>query len=162
MKLANIKRPLKNKKGFTLIEIIVVLIIIAILVAVSIPTMLGFVNEARGRAFAADARVGMIAAQSVVTELRAAHPAVAVATSGNYGAAPGTALNAHPVFVRMVGSSAEAARFTHFQVNDTDYRVEGLIYTVAGEWSIRIIDGRTDIRRITGTVVAYTNFTEAV
>ena len=36
----------KNKKGFTLVEIIVVLVILAILAAAAIPTMLGFVNDA--------------------------------------------------------------------------------------------------------------------
>lgn len=36
---------IRNKKGFTLIEIIVVLVILAILAAAAIPTMLGFVNS---------------------------------------------------------------------------------------------------------------------
>lgn len=34
-----------NKKGFTLVEIIVVLVILAILAAVAVPTALGYVDE---------------------------------------------------------------------------------------------------------------------
>lgn len=36
----------KNKKGFTLVELIVVLVIIAILAAVLIPTMSGYIKRA--------------------------------------------------------------------------------------------------------------------
>lgn len=57
-----------NKKGMTLIEVLVVLVILAILAAVMIPTMLGFVNEARGKAYIAEARTCYIAAQTIATE----------------------------------------------------------------------------------------------
>lgn len=36
-----------NKKGFTLVEIIVVLVILAILTAIAVPSVLGYVNEAK-------------------------------------------------------------------------------------------------------------------
>ncbi|MEG2449776.1 MAG: prepilin-type N-terminal cleavage/methylation domain-containing protein, partial [Eubacterium sp.] len=36
----------KNQKGFTLVELIVVLVILAILAAFTIPAMLGFVDDA--------------------------------------------------------------------------------------------------------------------
>ena len=36
-----------NKKGFTLIEIIVVLVILAILAAIAVPSVLGYVEEAK-------------------------------------------------------------------------------------------------------------------
>ena len=36
-----------NKKGFTLVEIIVVLVILAILAAIAVPSVLGYVNEAK-------------------------------------------------------------------------------------------------------------------
>lgn len=38
---------MKNKKGFTLVEIIVVLVILAILAAISVPSVIGYVNEAK-------------------------------------------------------------------------------------------------------------------
>lgn len=58
----------KNKKGFTLVEIIVVLVILAILAVIAIPTMLGYVDEARGKALTAEARAVYVSAQAVVTE----------------------------------------------------------------------------------------------
>ena len=39
-----------NKKGFTLVEIIVVLVILAILAAIAVPSVLGYVNEAKEEA----------------------------------------------------------------------------------------------------------------
>jgi type IV pilus assembly protein PilA len=62
----------KNKKGFTLVEIIVVLVILAILAAAAIPTMLGFVNDAKAKANIAEARACYIAAQMIATETIAA------------------------------------------------------------------------------------------
>jgi len=59
---------LKNRKGFTLIEMIVVLIIIAILIVATVPAMMGFIRDARERANYSEARVVYVAAQAVVTE----------------------------------------------------------------------------------------------
>lgn len=72
MELINKMR--KNRKGFTLVEIIVVLVILAILAAFTIPTMLGFVGDARGKAYIAEAREVYVAAQSTATEYSAKTP----------------------------------------------------------------------------------------
>lgn len=63
-----IKKQIRGKKGFTLVEIIVVLVILAILAAFTIPTMLGFVADAKGKAYIAEAREVYVAAQAVATE----------------------------------------------------------------------------------------------
>ena len=73
-------QALKNKKGFTLIEVIVVLIIVAVLAAVAVPSMIGFVEDARGKAFAAEARVGLVAAQAALTQRVASGTTVAAGT----------------------------------------------------------------------------------
>lgn len=57
-----------NKNGFTLVEIIVVLVIIAVLAASAIPTMIGFVTDAKKKAEVANAREAYIACQAVMTE----------------------------------------------------------------------------------------------
>lgn len=66
-----INRIRKSRKGFTLVEIIVVLVILAILAAFTIPAMLGFVNDAKGKAYIAEAREVYVAAQATATEMSA-------------------------------------------------------------------------------------------
>jgi prepilin-type N-terminal cleavage/methylation domain-containing protein len=142
-------KVLKNKKGFTLVEIIVVLVIIGILVAAVVPSMLGFVEEARGRAFALDARNGMIAAQVALTEFR-------VRDSGTVTADDIFT----PTFISLTGdvSAAEAADsvngFTNVLLQGTlanASRVAGLQYydSANGGWVVTIINGRTHIARHT-------------
>lgn len=63
-----LKKLKQNKKGFTLVEIIVVLVILAILAAAAIPTMLGFVDDANGKTEVANARAAYVAAQTIATE----------------------------------------------------------------------------------------------
>ena len=53
----------RNKKGFTLVEIIVVLVILAILAAIAIPTVLGYVDDAKEARELAKLRESLIAAQ---------------------------------------------------------------------------------------------------
>jgi type IV pilus assembly protein PilA len=55
---------MRNKKGFTLVEIIVVLVILAIIAAAGIPSLIGFIGDARARAFVAEARTVYMAAQT--------------------------------------------------------------------------------------------------
>lgn len=63
-----INRIRKSRKGFTLVEIIVVLVILAILAAFTIPSMLGFVDDAKGKAMIAEAREVYVATQAAATE----------------------------------------------------------------------------------------------
>lgn len=70
-KLATIKQKLKNKKGFTLVEMIIVMVIMALLAAALIPTMMGYIQDAKNSAHVATARAFYLAAQSTATELSA-------------------------------------------------------------------------------------------
>lgn len=52
-----------SKKGFTLLELIVVIVILCILAAVAFPTYKGFIDQAKGAEAVANARVGYLAVQ---------------------------------------------------------------------------------------------------
>lgn len=53
-----------NKKGFTLVEIIVVLVILAILAAIAVPAVLGYVNDAKESKYISEARAIYIVVQT--------------------------------------------------------------------------------------------------
>jgi type IV pilus assembly protein PilA len=58
----------KDKKGFTLVEVIVVLVIIAILMAIAVPALTGYIAKANDRALEAEGRNIQVALQSIATE----------------------------------------------------------------------------------------------
>nr|MCR4643217.1 type II secretion system GspH family protein [Lachnospiraceae bacterium] len=62
------KNTRKNKKGFTLVELIVVLVILAILAAILVPALLGWIDKAGNGQDIVDARALMNAVQAQMTE----------------------------------------------------------------------------------------------
>jgi type IV pilus assembly protein PilA len=62
------RRLTKNEEGFTLIELMVVVLIIAILIAIAIPTFLGAQNRARDRGAQSDLRNALTAAKTIATD----------------------------------------------------------------------------------------------
>ena len=61
-------RKLKNKKGFTLVELIVVLVILAILAALLVPALTGYIDKANNEKYVAATRQVVVAAQTEVSE----------------------------------------------------------------------------------------------
>lgn len=128
----------KKSEGFTLVELIVVLIILAILAAFTIPAMLGFVNEARDKAFIAQAREVYVAAQSVATEQAVTNPAdwatLGATLSRPVAADPPT----NAAMARMIGNDIDAtATWTVTLVpvvdgNPPDGNVDAVAFTVNG------------------------------
>jgi type IV pilus assembly protein PilA len=57
-------KKLKNKKGFTLIEIIVVIVILAVLMAVAVPSVMSYMNEGKNAKYQTAARTVLIDAQT--------------------------------------------------------------------------------------------------
>src|SRR3954453_1959736 len=67
--LQKLRRRLdRDEQGFTLIELMVVVLIIAILIAIAIPTFLGAQNRARDRGAQSDLRNGLTAAKTLATD----------------------------------------------------------------------------------------------
>lgn len=67
----------RDERGFTLIELMVVVLIIAILIAIAIPTFLGARSRAQDRAAQSDLRNALLAAEVHYTDNEAYNPTVA-------------------------------------------------------------------------------------
>ncbi|MEG2233916.1 MAG: prepilin-type N-terminal cleavage/methylation domain-containing protein [Oscillospiraceae bacterium] len=62
----------KNKKGFTLVELVVVLVILAILISIMVPGMTKWIDKANDKAVLVEARTYLLAAQTIASEEYAA------------------------------------------------------------------------------------------
>ena len=65
---ARLKKAREEKKGFTLVELIVVLVILAILAAILVPALLGWIDEAKKKQYQLEARNVYVAAQALADE----------------------------------------------------------------------------------------------
>ena len=61
-------RKLKDRKGFTLVELIVVLVILAILAALLVPALTGYIDKANQEKVIAECRSVVVAAQTTASE----------------------------------------------------------------------------------------------
>lgn len=66
--MKSLQRKLKNKKGFTLIELIVVIVILGVLAAIAIPKLSGFSDTAKKSADVATAKTIATAALTYYAE----------------------------------------------------------------------------------------------
>lgn len=73
-------KKLKDKKGFTLVELIVVLVILAILAALLIPALTGYIDKANQEKITSETRMVVMAAQ---TEASSAYGKVTSNASGS-------------------------------------------------------------------------------
>ncbi|RZT02295.1 type II secretion system protein [Cuneatibacter caecimuris] len=63
-----LKKVRKDKKGFTLVELIVVLVILAILAAILVPALLGWIDKAKEKQVVINGRTVYMAAQTIASE----------------------------------------------------------------------------------------------
>ena len=74
-------KKLKDKKGFTLVELIVVLVILAILAALLVPALTGYIDKARNKQIISETRSAVMAAQTLVDEAYAKNTQTVTATT---------------------------------------------------------------------------------
>ena len=73
--------PLKNStKGFTLVELIVVITILGILAAIAVPPLTGYIDKSRSTSVIAECRQSVVAAQTLAT---ANHDSASAVPDGN-------------------------------------------------------------------------------
>jgi type IV pilus assembly protein PilA len=121
------RERLNKEEGFTLIELMVVVLIIAVLVAIAIPSFLGFRNRAEDRSAQADLRNSLLAEKAFWTdngaytangsaELGAYEPSL---LTNNTGAADaGVFIEYAAAREDMVCLSQESGSGSHFMVYD--------------------------------------------
>ena len=76
-----IRNKMKEAKGFTLVELIVVLVILAILAALLVPALTGYIDRANEQKIVAETRQVVMAAQTVASEKYA--EGATIVASGN-------------------------------------------------------------------------------
>ena len=65
------RRKDRNQQGFTLVELIVVIVILAILAAILVPQLLGYIDKAKENQYILDAKNCITAAQAEISKLYA-------------------------------------------------------------------------------------------
>jgi type IV pilus assembly protein PilA len=108
------KRHEREDEGFTLIELMVVVLIIAILLAIAIPTFLGARNRANDRAAQSSLRNALTAAKTIFTDNQSYSSATTTALGSvepslTYSAANATSTD--PKIVSVDGSQSTGAQF---------------------------------------------------
>ncbi len=63
------KRKTNKDKGFTLVELIVVLVILAILAAILVPALLGYIDRAREKQYVLNAKSALTATQAELSSI---------------------------------------------------------------------------------------------
>lgn len=124
----------KNEKGFTLIELIIVIAILAIIAAVAVPNIIGAVDNSRKSADVANAKIILNAAVQVqakdanasivpatITDLSSA-PAAGAANEAFYNALV-TELNGSIPVPKYKGGDAAGASYFNLVVNGSQLSV---------------------------------------
>lgn len=147
-----INRIQKKDKGFTLVEIIVVLVILAILAAFTIPTMIGFVNDAKKKAAIAEQREIYVAAQAITTEKVATNKAADLGLTVTNGViTAGEATNLGSAAVGANSPTGVALAMKNYLGGDIVANTTGTGATTANStWTV-LVDANGRVTEVTYT-----------
>lgn len=124
-------KKLKEKKGFTLVELIVVLVILAILAALLIPALTKYIDKAKEKDIIAETRQVVMAAQTLTDE---AYAKKAVDGEVEYG-------DGKDVTQAAVADLAEVTPDNITDVTIVNAKVTGVTYEKSGKTCTYVSDG---------------------
>jgi type IV pilus assembly protein PilA len=129
---------LKNKKGFTLVELLAVIVILAIILAIAVPGISGIINSAKKGSFESDAKMMVTGIeynvlQSTVTGSAApvASDTAITANVGDYGADPANYTDVYIVNMNPITICVESAAGSEFGAFAATATKSGITYLVA-------------------------------
>ena len=125
-------RKMKNKKGFTLVELIVVLVILAILAALLVPALTKYIDKANEEKATSECRMVVMAAQTAGTEYYAKNDSLS--ETGNKKPETSTIDFLLPVSLKESETStidcySELPNANYTVTYDTSGKVKSVVYT---------------------------------
>ena len=127
-----IRNKMKEAKGFTLVELIVVLVILAILAALLVPALTGYIDKANKEKITAECRQVVMAAQTEASTLYGKASGGALTTADNNTV---VAENIHTL--SETKGSFDVVVKTNGHVSQVTYKNSGwqVVYTEDGGYS---------------------------
>lgn len=167
-------KKLKNKKGFTLVELIVVLVILAILAALLVPALTGYIDKAHEQSLTSEASMVLTAAQATVSESYGnGDVELTTGTDGKFTGAVTMKSTATKAAATQINELAEVKDTAHWAISvkvddkDATYKkivVNALIYT-DGKNAVVYSDGSwgptlKGVSTLAGVTTKPANYTE--
>ena len=130
-------KKLKDKKGFTLVELIVVLVILAILAALLVPALTGYIDKANNEKIIATTRQVVVAAQTEASEAYGKNSAGKLADA-DVTVKTGTADTSSPVHIADIVKLAEVGSVG----SDSDFNFTGTNGVTSVSVTMAAADGK--------------------
>lgn len=134
--------------GFTLVEMIVVMVILTVLAAILVPGLMGWIDEAKGKQYVLSARSIYMSAQAIESEKYAAWDGTAANANHNLSEndkerimrmadADGAVIESVVFESDTLGGSGASSNHAYFTIVGITVRYEGATVTLAdGIWTV--------------------------
>ena len=131
-----------ENKGFTLVELIVVLVILAILAAILVPALLGYIDRAREKQYVLNAKSALTAAQAELSSIYGEGGNLADLTDDrkeviqNTADVPGTAFTIGTNAALTTTTTATSANHDSYTIGTALYEENGVsLYFNGSSWT---------------------------